>query len=188
MISGRLTSPCAATTPPRTIAVSPGATRPTKAPVSRNARPATSAYVHAPSDSARRVSAPSTSGGCTAPVSIRTSAAAAAGPAASMAARARGEVGTAWLMHPVSGPVGSRTARLARGRRCGLHQLVDQVRDGVDDAGGAVGEALRLLATRHAGEHEDGGEARLQPRDHIGVHPVADHRGGLRVGVDRVES
>ena len=54
-MSGSEASPWAATTPPRTIAVSPGAISPTNAPVSRNARPATSAYVHAPSVCERRV-------------------------------------------------------------------------------------------------------------------------------------
>ena len=43
IIAGRLMSPCAATTPPSTIAVSPGARRPMNAPVSANARAATSA-------------------------------------------------------------------------------------------------------------------------------------------------
>ena len=42
-------SPCPATTPATMIAVSPGMSRPTNAPASRNARIATSRYVHFPS-------------------------------------------------------------------------------------------------------------------------------------------
>ena len=44
--------PCPATTPAAITIVSPGATSPTNAPVSRKAATATSAYVHAPSASA----------------------------------------------------------------------------------------------------------------------------------------
>src|SRR5258705_532602 len=47
-ISGRETPPCWATAPPSSTVNSPGATRPTNAPVSRKARPPTSRYVQAP--------------------------------------------------------------------------------------------------------------------------------------------
>jgi hypothetical protein len=69
------------------MAVSPGAISPTNAPVSRNASPATSAYVQVPSVSERCVSVPSRSGMRTTPVASSTSATAAAAPAARIAAR-----------------------------------------------------------------------------------------------------
>src|SRR5215207_7772507 len=61
------------------------------------------------------------SGGGTVPVSIRTSVAAAAGPAASTAARARGEVGIA-VMAPVSALALPGTGVLSCGRGCGSPQ------------------------------------------------------------------
>ena len=52
----------------------------------------------------------------------------------------------------------------------------------------AVGIALGLLAVRgDAREHEDRLESRLESGHHVGVHPVADHRGVLGVGLDRVQ-
>src|SRR4051812_46513781 len=106
IIAGRLTSPCAATTPPRTIAVSPGAMRPMNAPVSANASAATSAYVHGPSVSERSVSAPWRSGARTRPPASAPSVAAATRPPASSAMRRRRELPA--VVVPVAGTVAGR--------------------------------------------------------------------------------
>ena len=103
IITGRLTSPCAATTPPRTMAVSPGASRPMNAPVSANASAATSAYVHVPRVSERSVSAPSRSGIATRPTRRRRARRRRATPVPSSATRARRDM-------PVATTVAGRVA------------------------------------------------------------------------------
>src|SRR4051812_44867981 len=112
IITGSETSPWAATTPPSTSAVSPGAISPTNAPVSRNAMPATSAYVHGPSVCERSSSAPSTSGSSTTPAITRTSATAAAVPAAIKGASER-------CMEAVSGSAGPSASGLSPLAGCG---------------------------------------------------------------------
>ena len=59
--------PCPAKTPPAMTAVSPGATSPTNAPVSRKARPPTSRYAHLPIASPMSSSSSSTFGSSTTP-------------------------------------------------------------------------------------------------------------------------
>ena len=68
-----------------------------------------------------------------------------------------------------------------------LGEVVDQVRDRVDDARGPERVPLGLRARGHAREHEDRLQAGLEAGDHVGVHAIADHRGGLGVRVERVE-
>src|SRR5262249_37895232 len=64
---------------------------------------------------------------------------------------------------------------------------VDQVRYGVDDLGGAEGVAVDVVGLGDAGQHQEGAHPGLQAGQDVGVHAVADHRGGLRVGAYRVE-
>src|SRR5213078_4705157 len=65
--------------------------------------------------------------------------------------------------------------------------LLNEVGDRVDDPGRPVREAVRVLAGTDPGQYQDRRQARLQAAEHVGVHPVADHGGGLRMGADRVQ-
>ena len=68
------------------------------------------------------------------------------------------------------------------GSRC---QRIDEIGHRVDDPRGAIREPCGLGPGRDAAEHEDCLEPRLEPRDDVRVHPIADHRGALRVGAER---
>src|SRR5438477_1764232 len=73
----------------------------------------------------------------------------------------------------------------ARGRT-GLN-LLDEVGHRGDDPGRAVREPVGVGAGTDPGEHQDRLQARLQATQHVGVHPVADHRGRLGVRADGVQ-
>ena len=62
-----------------------------------------------------------------------------------------------------------------------------EVGDRVDDAGRPVGEVLDLLGSGRPGRDEHGAQPRLEAADDVGVHPVADHDGGLGVRLEPVE-
>jgi hypothetical protein len=51
---------------------------------------------------------------------------------------------------------------------------------------GAVGVAVGLGASRHAGDDEDRLGTGLEPGNDAGAHAV-DHRGGLRVRIERAQ-
>jgi len=59
-------------------------------------------------------------------------------------------------------------------------QLVDQIGDGVHDPCGLERVASHVFRGRHTRQHEDRLQARFEPGEHVGVHPVADHRGAER--------
>src|SRR5215211_8653319 len=81
-------------------------------------------------------------------------------------------------------PEGALAGWRPAGRLRLVTDVVDQVGDRVHDPGGQEREPLGLLVAGDAGQDQDGLEAGLHPGDDVGVHAVADHDGGVRVGVD----
>ena len=79
-------------------------------------------------------------------------------------------------------------ASCASAPRARLSHLVDQVGDRVDDPRRrGTGSARPPPASSTPVSTRIVCEPGLEPRDDVGVHPVADHRGRLRVRVDRVQ-
>src|SRR5438270_4255043 len=91
----------------------------------------------------------------------------------------------ACLRYTIS-PASSVTGFTAARGRTGLN-LLDEVGHRGDDPGRAVREPVGISAGTDPGEHQDRLQARLQAAQHIGVHPVADHRGRLGVRADGVQ-
>src|SRR3954466_4406466 len=81
---------------------------------------------------------------------------------------------------------GAPYSRRIAARMAGQYPLLDEIRDRLDDPRRDEREALGLLAAGDAREDQDRVQAGLQAGDDVGVHPVADHRRGLGVGLDGV--